>query len=133
MIPTYGSKNKAQNIAVLSRSRENGVPIVQANVGMNLIINKGEIVKYELGENKITTAFVDIPIKPSKDAARMCEKEFLKCLKKMENSWYRTITHKLKKGKPTKDEQCHFISDELFEKLKNSNWGEDLVKWKPED
>jgi predicted amidohydrolase len=43
-IPSYGDRKKQQNQAVLVRARENGVPIVEANVGMNLIISKGEIV-----------------------------------------------------------------------------------------
>ena len=43
LIPSYGSKTKVQNQAVLARARENGVPIVEANVGMNLIISRGEI------------------------------------------------------------------------------------------
>ncbi len=133
LIPTYGSKNKAQNKAVISRSRENGIPIIQANVGMNLIVNKGEITAYKWGKNKITTAFIDIPVKPSEDAVRACEKEFLKCQRKMQINWYRMIVLRLKRNKPTKDEQSHFIPDELFRKLQKSKWGEHLIKWKPED
>lgn len=132
LLPTYGSKNKSQNKAVIARARENGVPIVQANVGMNLIVNKGEIETYEPGKNKITTGFIDIPVKPSTQAVKVCEKEFLKCRKKMLTNWYKNISQRLKKNKPTKDEQRHFIPDELFKKLQNSQWGEDLIKWKPE-
>ncbi len=133
LIPTYGSKNTAQNRAVLARSRENGVPIVQANVGMNLIINRGEIEIYSRGINKITTGYIDIPVKPSGEAVYACEKEFLKCQKKIQVNWYKTITKRLKKNKPTRDEQRHFISDKMFEKLKKTKWGEDLIKWKPEN
>ena len=34
LIASYGSRKKAQNQAVLARARENGVPIVEANVGI---------------------------------------------------------------------------------------------------
>ncbi|MCM8788971.1 MAG: carbon-nitrogen hydrolase family protein [Candidatus Omnitrophica bacterium] len=133
LIPTYGSKNRAQNRAVLSRAMENGLPVVQANVGANLIINKGEIVKYEYGKDKITTGFVDIPIKPSRKSAKACEKLFIECQKRMQIHWYRIIEKRLQTKKPTKDEARHFISDGLFEKLSKSCWGEDLIKWKLED
>ena len=62
LIPSYGSKGKSQNQTVLARARENGVPIVEANVGMNLIINKGEIVAYKWGNDQISTASIDIPV-----------------------------------------------------------------------
>lgn len=133
LIPTYGSKNRAQNKAVLARSRENGVPIVQANVGMNLIISKGEIVKFEYGKDRITTAFIDIPVRPGKQAARICENVFIKCQKKMQINWFKIMSRRLKKNQPSRDECKHFISDELLMKLKNSRWGEELIPWKPEN
>ena len=77
LIPSYGSKGKSQNQTVLARARENGVPIVEANVGMNLIISKGEIVAYKWGNDQISTACIDIPVPPSTDAARRSEKEYL--------------------------------------------------------
>ena len=76
-IPSYGSKSKGQNEAVLARARENGVPIVEANVGMNLIINKGEIVAYKWGNDQISTAVIDIPEPPSQKVARRVEQEYL--------------------------------------------------------
>ena len=50
LIPSYGSKTREQNETVLARARENGVPIVEANVGMNLVISKGEIVSLRVGQ-----------------------------------------------------------------------------------
>jgi len=76
-VPTYGDKAKGNTQALLARARENGVPIVQANVGMNLIISKGEIVAYTWGNDRITTAVIDIPDPPSTEAARRLEGEFL--------------------------------------------------------
>ncbi|MYE90371.1 carbon-nitrogen hydrolase family protein [Candidatus Poribacteria bacterium] len=76
-IPSYGSRSKSQNEAVLARARENGVPIVEANVGMNLIISKGEIVAYKWGNDQISTAVIDIPEPPSQKVARRAEREYL--------------------------------------------------------
>lgn len=78
LIPSYGSKAKAQNRTVLARARENGVPIVEANVGMNLIISNGEIVAYQWGNDQITTADIAIPVPPSTEAARRSEQEYLR-------------------------------------------------------
>lgn len=77
LIPTYGDKQRAQNEAVLARGRENGVPIVEANVGMNLIISKGEIVGYKWGADRITVAEIDIPVLPSCHSARASEQHYL--------------------------------------------------------
>ncbi len=71
-ILTYGSLSKKQNRTVLARARENGVPIVQANVGRNLIVSKGEIVAIDNARDTVTLADIDIPARPS-DAGRMAE------------------------------------------------------------
>ncbi|MDE2816158.1 MAG: carbon-nitrogen hydrolase family protein [Chloroflexota bacterium] len=76
-IPTFGNTSKAQNQAVLARARENGVPIVQANVGQNLVVSKGEMIAYQRGFDKITVATVDIPTPPSAASARSLEREYL--------------------------------------------------------
>ena len=77
LIPSYGSKTRQQNETVLARARENGVPIVNANVGMNLIVSKGEIAAYRWGNDVITTAEIDVPAAPSTDAARAYEAEYV--------------------------------------------------------
>jgi len=77
LIPSYGSRSKAQNATVLARARENGVPIVEANVGMNLIVSQGEIVAYKWGNDQITTAEIAIPLAPSPAAARQAEAAYL--------------------------------------------------------
>ena len=77
-IPTHGNRKAKQNRTVLARARENGVPIVQANAGMNLIVSKGEIVAYQWGYDRITHAIIDVPEAPSAEAARGYEEEYLK-------------------------------------------------------
>jgi len=78
LIPSYGTKTRNQNEAVLAPARENGVPIVEANVGMNLIISKGEIVAYKWGNDQITTGTIEIPEPPAPEAARRSEQAYLR-------------------------------------------------------
>ena len=92
LIPSYGSKTKEQNQAVLARARENGVPIVEANVGMNLIISKGEICAYQWGNDQITHGIVDIPVEPSAATARKAELDYLAAQKpEMERRFQKTM------------------------------------------
>ena len=92
LIPSYGSKTKGQNQAVLARARENGVPIVEANVGMNLIISKGEICAYQWGNDQITHAVVEIPAAACEESARQAEKAYLAAQSpEMEKRYRRTL------------------------------------------
>jgi predicted amidohydrolase len=77
LIPSYGSRKKWQNEAVLARGRENGVPVVQANVGVNLIVSKGEVVAYKWGVDQITSAEIEVPMPPSPAGARQAERTYL--------------------------------------------------------
>jgi predicted amidohydrolase len=98
LIPSYGAKSKSQNQAVLARARENGVPIVEANVGMNLIISKGEICAYQWGNDQITYGVVDIPAAPGAEAARQAEQDYLAAQSpEMELRYQRTME---KVGRP---------------------------------
>ena len=87
---------KSQNRTVLARARENGVPIVEANVGMNLIISKGEIIAYKWGNDQISTADIDIPILPSTEAARRSEQAYLQSQGPEMEARYQKTTARLK-------------------------------------
>lgn len=76
-ISSYGDTRRAQNLAVLARARENGVPIVEANVGLNLIISKGEVVAYQRGNDQITWGVIEVPERPSLEAQRRLEAQYL--------------------------------------------------------
>ena len=78
LIPSYGSRKKKQDRAVLARARENGVPIVEANVGVTLIISKGEVVKRSRKEDTITYGTIEVPVPASPRNRDMHEGEFLK-------------------------------------------------------
>ncbi len=76
-IASYGENSEAQDKAVLARARENGVPILLANVGRNLIISKGEIVALDARTDTITITEIEVPAPCSRQAARALEKQFL--------------------------------------------------------
>jgi N-carbamoylputrescine amidase len=123
LIPTYGSTEHGQTKAVLARSRENGVPIVQANVGMVQVISKGEIVTHQRGMNRITYGHIDIPVLPSPEAVRACDKEFASIQPVFQRDQYRAAVKAMKKGRPSKDVRRAFTPDRQFEALKASEWG----------
>ena len=79
LIPSMGSRSLKQDKAVLSRGRENGVPIVEANVGVTLIVNDNEIVAVDREEEGITYAEIMIPPPASPDERERdrVESEFL--------------------------------------------------------
>ncbi len=77
LIPSFGSRSRAQDRAVLARARENGVPIVEANVGVTLIVNKGEIVAMSRKVNSITHGTISVPAPPSLQNRDRHERRFL--------------------------------------------------------
>jgi len=78
LIPSFGDCSKKQDNAVLARARENGIPIVEANVGVTMIISKGEIVKLSRNKETITYGTIDIPCVPSAKNRDEQEKLFLR-------------------------------------------------------
>lgn len=77
LIPSYGSRSRDQDRAVLSRARENGVPILEANVGVTLAISKGEIVAVCRRETAVTFAEIAVPAGPSAQNRNAQERAFL--------------------------------------------------------
>lgn len=61
VIPSFGTKGTSQDVAVLSRARENGLPIVEANVGVMMIISGGEVAGLNRVDEGITFAEIAIP------------------------------------------------------------------------
>lgn len=78
LIPSYGSRSRSQDRAVLARARENGVPIVEANVGVTLIVSKGEVVACERKINAVTTGAIDVPAAPGAANRDRQEQAFLR-------------------------------------------------------
>ncbi len=61
IIPSFGSRSKNQDDAVLGRGRENGVPVIEANVGVTLIVDQDEIAAVDRSEVAITYGSITIP------------------------------------------------------------------------
>ena len=77
LIPSYGSRSRDQDRNVLARARENGVPIVEANVGVTMVVSKGEIVACSRKKTVVTFASIEIPARPSKANRDRHERRFL--------------------------------------------------------
>ena len=82
MIPSFGSRAKSQDEAVIARARENGVPIVEANVGVTMIVSKGEIVARSRRVTQILYGTIEIPAAPSTRNRDTHERRFLSWRKK---------------------------------------------------
>ena len=94
IIPAFGSRSETQDQAVLSRARENGIPVVEANVGVTLVVDGGEIVAVDRREEGITFAQITIPtaIKAKPDERDQVEQDFLKQRElEMQQRYQRTL------------------------------------------
>ncbi len=71
VIPSFGSRNAAQDKAVLSRGQENGLPVIEANVGVTLIVSDDRIVAVDRAEEGITFSRITDthPVLPSTASA----------------------------------------------------------------
>ncbi len=79
LIPAWGTATKVNDKAVLRRAKENGVPIVEANVGVTLVIDEGRIAAVDRKEEGITFGTITIPpdIKRMPGRRDKLEQEFL--------------------------------------------------------
>ena len=123
LIPAFGTVARSQTLAVLARSRENGLPVVQANVGMNMIISKGEIARYTWGADRITVAPIEIPVRSSAQAIRALDREFRRAQLRMQPKWHRATMARVRKGRPSRDEKRLFLSEREFRRLQATKWG----------
>lgn len=94
VIPSFGSRSAAQDEAVLSRGRENRVPVVEANVGVTLVVDDNRIVAVDRKEEGIT--FATITVRPSRkrdrDRRDAVEDVFLKWRQvEMDRRYQRTL------------------------------------------
>ncbi len=98
LISSYGDRTKRQNETVLGLARANGVPIVEANVGMNLIISKGEVSAYKWGNDAITFSTIDIPHPSSTANARRMERSFMRWRRREMSIRYRQNIARFRAG-----------------------------------
>jgi predicted amidohydrolase len=69
VIPAYGSKSLSQDAEVLARGRETGLPVIEANVGVSLIVSDGAIAALQREESAVTWAEIAIPPARPRDPA----------------------------------------------------------------
>ena len=93
LIPAMGTRNRSNDEAVLSRGRENNVPVVEANVGVTLVVDGGKITAVDRKEEGITFGTITIPPPTPIDTAARDRQEaaFLKWrAQEMANRYRRT-------------------------------------------
>lgn len=61
VIPSFGSTSEKQDEAVLSRSVENSIPVIEANVGVTLIVSENRIAAVDRAREHITFSEIVIP------------------------------------------------------------------------
>ena len=103
LIPSFGSRSKEQDKAVLARARENGVPIVEANVGVTLIVSKGEIVSLSRRETTVTFGTIEVPAAVSPANRDRHERAFLRWRKSEMPRRYASHMKRIKSGKGNED------------------------------
>jgi N-carbamoylputrescine amidase len=62
VIPAFGSTSRAQDEAVLNRARENALPVIEANVGVSLIVSEGKVAAVKRADTAVTFAEITIPL-----------------------------------------------------------------------
>lgn len=103
LIPSFGTRSKEQDKAVLARARENGVPIVEANVGVTLIVSKGEIVSLSRRETAVTFGTIEVPAAASPANRDRCERAFLRWRKSEMPRRYSSYMKRIRNGKRDED------------------------------
>jgi predicted amidohydrolase len=100
IIPSFGSRSKRQDEAVLARGVENNLPVIEANVGVTLIVSENKIAAVDRDEEGITYGDIQIPQRSiiiSKERDRV-EAEFLQWRgTEMKKRYDRTMSRRKKK------------------------------------
>lgn len=101
LIPSFGSRNPSQDEAILARGKENGVPVVEANVGVTLIVDGNEISAADRDQEGITFGEIHIPpaIKQRPAERDKVEREFLQWRKREMQKRYETTQERISKQK----------------------------------
>ncbi|MCC6125188.1 MAG: carbon-nitrogen hydrolase family protein [Pirellulales bacterium] len=79
-IPAFGSRSESQDRAVLKLGKENAMPVVEANVGVTLVVDQGEIAAVDRRTEGITFGQIAIPpaVAPQPDQRDALEREYLR-------------------------------------------------------
>ena len=101
IIPSFGSRSQSQDETVLSRGRENGVPVVEANVGVTLVVDGGRITAVDRDKEGITFGRITVPppVAVQAEERDRVEREFFDWRKQeMQRRYEKTMTRDRKKS-----------------------------------
>jgi len=68
VIPSFGSTSRRQDEAALARGTENDLPVIEANVGVSLLVSENKIVAVDRQQEGITFGEITIPPPRKADA-----------------------------------------------------------------
>ena len=107
VIPSFGSRSRSQDQAVLSRGIENNLPIVEANVGVTLVVDNGQITAVDRDEETITFGTITIPPPTERRPTDrdQLEHEFLEWRSEEMQRRYQKTMERLKKRSGTPEGQ----------------------------
>jgi predicted amidohydrolase len=95
VIPSFGSTSEKQDEAVLNRSIENSIPVIEANVGVTLIVSENRIAAVDRAKEGITYAEITIPDTRPVEAALRDDEERQFLLWRVDEMPKRLAKHKL--------------------------------------
>ena len=101
IIPSFGSRSKSQDENVLSRGKENGVPVVEANVGVTLVVDGGRITAVDREKEGITFGRITVPppVAVQAEERDRVEQEFFEWRKQeMQRRYEKTLSRRRKKS-----------------------------------
>ena len=101
VIPSFGSRSVAQDQAVLARGKENGLPVIEANVGVTLVVNQGKIAVVDRQEENVTFGMIAVGprVKRSRKLRDKVERAFLEWRKTEMVRRYNRTQARLKKDR----------------------------------
>lgn len=99
IIPSFGSRSRRQDEAVLARAKENNLPIIEANVGVTLIVSENKIAAVDREEEGITYSDIKIPTSSviNSEERDRAEAEFMKWRATEMKKRYEQTMQRLKK------------------------------------
>ena len=99
LIPSYGDCSIKNDRAVVARSRECNLPVVEANVGRTLIVDRGRIIAGSRKQNALTFATITVPSRnPIPRLRDKAEKAYLRLRKQMMRKYYLKTQREVKAG-----------------------------------
>ena len=123
VIPSFGSTSKSQDEAVLARGIETGLPVVEANVGVSLIVSDDRVATVRRQKQGITFGEIRIPADRMADpeARDRAEAEFLQWREKEMSVRLAKAIRRLDPRGPARDEDVAVLKTSELEVVIGNN------------